>query len=107
MKKLFLISIAALALVACSSVTPAQESQIKTACATDAIIRPSVTALLEAPGLATIEQKSAVLAARAIIDPICANPSVPVQDQVAQGLAAAVGQVVVIYTELKTKKAPQ
>lgn len=106
MKKTLLV-LSVLALTACASVTPAQESQIKAACAADAIIRPSVTALLEAPGLATPEQKAAVLAARAAIDPICANPGVPVQDQVAQGLASAVGQVVAIYTELKTKKASQ
>lgn len=58
--------------------TPTQAGQIRMACAADAGIRPSVSIALAIPGLAKPEEIAAVAAARAVIDPICADPTKPV-----------------------------
>lgn len=109
MKRILLIAAAALALTGCGS-TPGQDgqqpavSQIQAACAADAVIRPSVTALLEAPGVATAEQRTVVLAARAVIDPICANPA-GARQAAAAGLSNATAQVLGVYLALKQARA--
>lgn len=65
-------------LAACTTPpTPGQQSQIRMACAADAGIRPSVDVMLMIPGLAKPEEVAAVVAARAIIDPICKDPAAP------------------------------
>jgi hypothetical protein len=57
--------------------TPGQQTQIRMACAADAGIRPSVDVLRAIPGFATPAEETAILTARSIIDPICANPAGP------------------------------
>jgi hypothetical protein len=102
-----LIVLASLALAACAA-SPGQSpevAKIQAACNADAVIRPSVSALLDVPGLATLEQKGAVMAARAVIDPICRDPSAPLQATAAQSLAAATAQVLAVYMELRTRRA--
>ncbi len=109
MKRILLIAAAALALTGCVS-TPGQDSkqpdvaQIQAACAADALIRPSVSALLDVPGLATLEQKGAVMAARAVIDPICANPAAAKQGAIT-GLTNATAQVLAVYVAMKQSRA--
>lgn len=109
MKRILLIAAAALALTGCVS-TPGQDSQqpdvaqIQAACAADALIRPSVSALLDVPGLATLEQKGAVMAARAVIDPICANPAAAKQGAIT-GLTNATAQVLAVYVAMKQNRA--
>lgn len=117
MKKhvLSLITIAAcaigLALSACTtagvptSPTDQQVARIQAACATDAAIRPSVTVLLTIPGLATPEQAAGIAAARAVIDPICANPEAGLQGNSAAALAGAVGQVVAYVAQMQAQRA--
>jgi len=109
MKRILLIAAAALALTGCVS-TPGQDSQrpdvaqIQAACAADALIRPSVSALLDVPALATLEQKGAVMAARSIIDPICRDPASARQGAIA-GLSSATAQVVAIYVAMRQARA--
>lgn len=81
-----------------------QVARIQAACATDAAIRPSVTVLLTIPGLATPEQAAGIAAARAIIDPICANPAAGLQGNSAAALAGAVGQVVAYVAQLQAQR---
>lgn len=81
-----------------------QVARIQAACATDAAIRPSVTALLTIPGLATPEQIAGIAAARAVIDPICANPAAGLQGNSAAALAGAVGQVVAYVTQMQAQR---
>ena len=110
MKKLFTLAAACsvLALAACSTTgTPeaGQVQQIQTACAVDAGIRPTVTALLAIPGLATVQEVAAVGAARAVIDPICANPGGSVQANAITILVSANAQLVGIVAQLQARKA--
>lgn len=100
-----------LALSACTStggpasLTDQQVARIQAACATDAAIRPSVTVLLTIPGLATPEQIAGIAAARAVIDPICANPAAGLQGNASAALAGAVGQVVAYMAQMQTQRA--
>lgn len=100
-----------LALSACStaggpaSPTDQQVERIQAACATDAAIRPSVTVLLTIPGLATPEQIAGIAAARAVIDPICANPAAGLQGNASAALAGAVGQVVAYVAQMQAQRA--
>lgn len=82
-----------------------QVARIQAACATDAAIRPSVTVLLTIPGLATPEQIAGIAAARAVIDPICANPAAGLQGNSAAALAGAVGQVVAYVAQMQAQRA--
>ena len=82
-----------------------QVQAIQNACAIDAGIRPSVTVLLAVPGLATVQEVTAVTAARAVIDPICANPSGSVQANTLAVLTGATGNVLAIVTQLQARKA--
>lgn len=111
MKKLYSLALAAagaLALTACGTSSPDQPpqaaDQIRAACAADAVIRPSVSALLAVPGLATHEQVAAVMAARAVIDPICANPAAA-KEAALTGLTNATAQVLGVYVAMKQARA--
>lgn len=101
MKKL-LISLAVMALAACAS-SPGDDpvQAIQRACADDAAIRPSVTALLAVPGLASPKAIATVTAARVVIDGVCAAPAA--SDRVR--LLQAVTSVFSVYVELKTARA--
>lgn len=81
-----------------------QVARIHAACATDAAIRPSVTVLLTIPGLATPEQAAGIAAARAVIDPICANPAAGLQGNSAAALTGAVGQVVAYVAQMQAQR---
>lgn len=110
MKHILAITIIAiLALSGCASMggTPDanQVQQIQTACAVDAGIRPTVTALLALPGLAKPEEIAAVVAARAVIDPICANPSGSIQANAIAAVTSASAQVIGIVAQLQARKA--
>jgi hypothetical protein len=104
----FLIAaVAAVMVAACTTTgtpTPQAVNAIQTACTADAALRPTVTALLAIPGLATPQEVTAVTAARAVIDPVCANPSAPVAANVQAALAASTGNIVAIVTELQVRK---
>lgn len=99
----------AAALGGCSTVggtpTDTQVAAIQNACNLDAAVRPTVTVLLEIPGLATVAEKAAIDGARTIIDPICANPSGSVQANALAALTGASGQIVAIVTKLQLRKA--
>ena len=102
MKKI--LAIAALSiLAACAATAPTdnQVAQIQTACAVDAGIRPSVTALMV---FATPKEEAAITAARAVIDPICANPAAPLQSTAISTFSAAAAQVVGYYAQLQARK---
>lgn len=109
MKKLISVAIAAAvsaALCACTTPpTSGEVSAIQQACTLDALARPTVTALLALPGLATPEEVAAVDAARAVIGPVCANPGAPVSANAAQIVAQNVGQVQAVLVELQARKA--
>jgi hypothetical protein len=96
----------ALVLCACTTTPTAnQVAAITNACAIDAGIRPTVTELLAIPGLATPQEVAAVVAARAVIDPICANPSATPQANALAALTGASAQVIAIVTTLQARKA--
>lgn len=103
-------ALGAMVMSACSttgapaSPTDQQIARITAACATDAAIRPSVTVLLTIPGLATPEQIAGIAAARAVIDPICANPAAGLQGSSAAALAGAVGQVVAYVAQMQAQR---
>lgn len=99
-----LLAVAALAiLAACSTAAPTNDQVVKiqTACAIDAGIRPSVSALMV---LATPAESAAINAARAVIDPVCANPAAPLQSTAITTFSAAAAQVVGYYTQLQARK---
>ena len=112
MKKLFtLFAIAAImALAACSTTGPAgtpdasQVAQIQMACAVDAGLRPQVTVLISLPGVATPEAIAAVVAARGVIDTVCANPAGSVQ---ANALAAFSGATATVLGFIAQSKMPK
>lgn len=105
MKRVFAL-VAALVLAACASSPdqPPDVSRLQAACAADAVIRPSVSALLDVPGLATLEQRAAVMAARAVIDPICRDPAAAQQGAIT-GLTNATAQVLAVYVAMKQARA--
>ena len=100
--------LAASALIGCSILsstappTSAQVQEITNACAIDAGVRPAVTAL---EALATPAEVAGITAARAIIDPICANPSATSQTDAITAFTAAVTQVVGYEATLSARKA--
>ncbi len=111
MKKFFLFlaaAVLALAFAACTTTGAPNATQVQAiqqACAIDAGVRPSVTVLLSIPGLATVQEVAAVAAARAVIDPICANPAGSVQANSLAVLSSATGQVTSILIQLQARKA--
>lgn len=112
----FLIALAALAfwtlmvmaaigmMVGCVPVQ-SQAQQIANACAVDRGLRPSVDVLLAIPGLAKPEEVTAVVAARAIIDPICANPSQPFPTDPTAQISQATATMAGVLVQLETRKA--
>ena len=111
MKKFFLFlaaAVLALAFAACTTTGAPNATQVQAmqqACAIDAGVRPSVTVLLSIPGLATVQEVAAVAAARAVIDPICANPAGSAQANSLAVLSSATGQVTSILIQLQARKA--
>jgi hypothetical protein len=79
---------------------------IQDSCNVDAAIRPTVTALLNVPGLATQQEVLIVDAARSVIDPICANPSGSVSANTQAILAANVGKIAGLIVTLQTRQQP-
>jgi uncharacterized lipoprotein YajG len=104
MNRIIAIAVAML-FAGCATVPTAnQVVEIKMACSIDAGIRPTITALLAIPDLAKPEEVAVVGAARAIIDPICANPSGSLQEDALSAVAGATGQIVGIVTALQARK---
>lgn len=104
--KIALACFTAVALCACATTPTAnQVAAITNACAIDAGLRPTVTLLMAVPGLATPPESAAIVAARAIIDPICANPSATPQANTLTLLTSASAQVIGIVTTLQARKA--
>ena len=81
-----------------------QVAAIQNACAVDAGLRPTITVLLAVPGLAKVEEVEAVTAARAIIDPVCANPSGTVQANAIAAVTGASAQIIGIVTQLQLRQ---
>lgn len=108
MKKFFALfaACAALALVACAAGAPEanEVQQIQAACAVDAGLRPTVTALMAVPGLVQPADDAAIVAARAVIDPICANPAGTPQANAISILVGANAQLVGIVTQIQARK---
>jgi len=103
--KITLSCVFAIALCACTTTPTAnQVAAITNACAIDAGIRPTITELLAIPGLATPAEITAVATARAVIDPICANPSATPQANALAALTGASAQVIAIVTTLQARK---
>ena len=103
--KYVIASILALGLSACATTpTASQVQQIKAACALDAGIRPVVNVLLAVSNLATPEQSAAILAAMAVIDPICANPEGNPSDNALAAVIGATTQISAIAADLEKKK---
>lgn len=101
----FALISACLMLSGCATAPGAAEvTQIQTACAVDAGLRPTVTVLLAVPGLANVQDVAAITAARAVIDPICANPGGTPQANAIAILAGASGQLVGIVTQLQARQ---
>jgi len=104
MKKSLLALIAsAFALTACT--TPPSENQVKVItniCLVDADIRPLVTAL---EVLATTQEVAGIAAARAVIDPICANPAGSVASNTVAVLTNNVANIQAILAKLQARKA--
>lgn len=82
----------------------AQVQQIQLACGVDAGLRPTVTALMVIPGLVQPADNVAILAARAVIDPICANPAGNVQSNAVAALASANAQLLGIVAQIQARK---
>lgn len=92
-----------MALGACAGLPNAsQVIAIESACAIDAGIRPTVSVLLT---LATPAEVATIDAARAVIDPVCANPGGSVQANTVAALTAASAQVLGVVTTLQARKA--
>ena len=104
----FAIAAIVVALTACTTPTGAPDAaavqQIQTACAVDAGLRPSVTALMVIPGLVQPAEDAAIVAARAVIDPICANPSGNIQANAISALVSANAQLVGIVAQIQARK---
>lgn len=97
---------AGLMMSACATSPPSddQVAKIQTACAIDAGVRPAVTALLAVPDLATPTEAAAVAAARAVIDPVCANPSAPLQTSAISAVSSASMQLVTMAAQLQARR---
>lgn len=101
---IFLAAISAivLGLTACAGAPTAGGVQaIQNACAIDAGIRPTVSVLLV---LATPQEAAAVAGARAVIDPVCANPSGSYEANTISAVTAASAQVLSVVTTLQARK---
>lgn len=106
-QSLIMTAFAAAALSACATntaMTPeeARIDRIQRACSLDAVVRPTITALLAGPK-ATDEDRATVAAARAAIDPICANPAGTVGANVVTTLTANTGNILAIIAKLQAE----
>jgi dihydrodipicolinate synthase/N-acetylneuraminate lyase len=101
-KSIILIGALAFALSACAttSTTPtdSQVAQIKQACAIDAQIRPVVQVFEVAADPQVI---AGLVAARTIIDPICANPTQTLEANAQAAFSAAIAQALKIEMTLR------
>lgn len=98
--------VAVLCLSGCANPpTPTQAQAIQNACAVDKGLRPSVDLLLAIPGLAKPEELAAITTARAIIDPICANPAGPFTLDPQAELTRATATVMGLAVQLEQRKA--
>ena len=106
--KTMLLALAAATLTACvaqpSTPDAKQLAAIQGACAADAALRPTVTLLLAVPGLATPQEAAGVAAARAVIDPICANPSAGLAGNALAAVSGAAGQVVAFVADMQARR---
>jgi ABC-type Fe3+-hydroxamate transport system substrate-binding protein len=115
MKLFFTAIFTALVLTACASnpnQTPAEAAaarleRIQTACVVDAGIRPIVDQMMNTYGFNGPEEIATIQAARAIIDPICANPSGDVSVNVATAFFGASTQIFLIYTQYQVAHAEE
>lgn len=97
------LAAAVMGLTACAGApTAGGVAVIQNACAIDAGIRPTVSVLLV---LATPQESAAVTAARAVIDPVCANPSGSYEANTISAVTAASAQVLSVVTTLQARKA--
>lgn len=92
-------------LAGCAAPNASQVDAIKSACAIDAGIRPTVTILLAVPGLAKPEEIAAVAAARTVIDPVCANPAGTAQENALAAVSGASATLIGIVTQMQMRKA--
>lgn len=81
-----------------------QIAAIQGACAADAALRPTVTVLLAVPGLATPQEVAGVAAARAVIDPICSNPSAGLAGNALAAVSGAAGQIVAYVADMQARR---
>lgn len=89
-------------LAACAGApTAGGVAAIQNACAIDAGLRPTVSALLI---FATPQEVAAVGAARAVIDPVCANPNGTYEANTVAAVTAASAQVLGVLAELKSRQ---
>ena len=106
--KTMLLALAAATLTACVAQPSTPDAQavarIQAACAADAALRPTVTVLLAIPGLATPQEVAGVAAARAVIDPICANPSGGVAGNALAAVSGAAGQIVAYVADMQARR---
>lgn len=104
-KKPLSVLVPALLLAACATPpTAGQVYAIQTACSSDAALRPTVSILLAIPGLATPQEVAGIAAARAIIDPICADPAAPASATAVQSIAGAAGQVAAYVVAMQARR---
>lgn len=82
--------------------TTSQVTAITNACAIDAGLRPVVTELLP---MANATETSVITAARAVIDPICANPSAAPQTNAISAVTGAAAEIVNIVSQIKARQA--
>lgn len=102
---------AAAALVACAAITAcaaftatpgaAQVTLVQNACILDAAARPTLSVLLV---LATPAENDAVTAARAVIDPICANPTAPLATDAVTTFSESTAQIANVLAMLQERK---
>jgi hypothetical protein len=104
MKKVLLaLTASTLALMACT--TPPTQNEVNAItniCLVDSGIRPLVTAL---EVLATPEEVAGLTTARAVIDPICANPAGSVASNAVAVLTNNVANIQAILIKLQARKA--
>lgn len=95
---------AAIACAACTALAPDAGGvvAIQNACAVDAGLRPTVTVLL---AFATPQEQATVAGARAVIDPVCANPGGAYQANTIAAVTGASAQIVGLVAELQARKA--
>ena len=106
--KLLIAAMTALVLTACATTTEqtpeqARISRINRACALDAGIRPVVTVMMTDPDVSA-EDVATIVALRAVIDPVCANPSGNAGDNVATAFAAATSQMLTTVARIQAEK---